>query len=93
LRPNRVALKRAKRVHLKVDATKGEGAPDRVGAASMATGFLATSHQSLITSHLLLSVDDAAEADGGGAVSAGGHEEKFFVLVEAVGLREVPDGA
>ena len=41
----------------------------------------------------LRSVDDAAEADGGGAVSAGSHEEKFFVFVEAIGLREIPDGA
>ena len=38
-------------------------------------------------------VDYAAEADGGGAVAAGGHEEEFFVFVEAVGLREIPDGA
>jgi len=42
---------------------------------------------------ILGSVDDAAEADGGGAVAAGSHEEKFFVFVEAIGLREIPDGA
>jgi len=29
----------------------------------------------------------------GGAVAAGGHEEEFFVFVEAIGLREIPDGA
>jgi hypothetical protein len=57
------------------------------------SGYRISCHQSLITSHLLWGVDDAAEADGGGAVAAGGYEEKFFVLVEAVGLREIPDGA
>lgn len=41
----------------------------------------------------LWGVEDAAEADGAAAVAAGGHQEEFFVGVEAIGLREIPDGA
>jgi len=42
---------------------------------------------------LLLGIRDAAEADGARAVEAGSHEQEFLVLVEAVGLRKIPERA
>ena len=41
----------------------------------------------------LFGVDYAPEAYGSGAIIAGGHHEQLAVLVVAVGLREIPDGA
>jgi hypothetical protein len=41
----------------------------------------------------LWGVDHAAEADGSGPIAGRRNEQEFLVLVEAIGLWEIPDGS
>ena len=59
---------------------------------SLITSSLSPVKGACLGRRVLRGVDDAAEADGSSAVAAGSHEQEFFVLVETVGLREIPDG-
>ena len=60
---------------------------------SLITSSLSPVKGACLGRRVLRGVDDAAEADGSSAVAAGSHEQEFFVLVETVGLREIPDRA